>query len=126
MIRPIPLHFKIIAAVGLVMALLLILANPGFAAPSESPSSASVIVHWVRWGETLSGIGMRYGVSAWTIARYNGIRNPNCIYAGQRLLIPVRYVTCCPAYRPVYRPVYKPACGYYPARCSGVLYGRPY
>jgi LysM repeat protein len=42
----------------------------------------------VRWGETLSAIGWRYGVSPWAIAAANGLRNPNCIYAGQRLWIP--------------------------------------
>jgi LysM repeat protein len=42
----------------------------------------------VRWGDTLSAIGWRYGVSPWTIAAANGLRNINCIYAGQRLWIP--------------------------------------
>lgn len=42
----------------------------------------------VRWGDTLSAIGWRYGVSPWAIAAANGLRNPNCIYAGQKLWIP--------------------------------------
>jgi LysM repeat protein len=42
----------------------------------------------VRCGDTLSGIAWRYGVNMWSIVHANGIANPNCIYAGQRLYIP--------------------------------------
>ena len=45
-------------------------------------------VHIVRYGETLSGIGLYYGVSAWYIAKSNNIYDLNHIYAGQRLYIP--------------------------------------
>jgi LysM repeat protein len=45
-------------------------------------------VHVVRRGETLAGIGLRYGTSAAAIASANGLRNPNLIYVGQRLRIP--------------------------------------
>jgi len=45
-------------------------------------------VHVVRWGETLYSIARWYGSSVWAIANANGIANPNCIYAGQRLIIP--------------------------------------
>jgi LysM repeat protein len=49
--------------------------------------------HWqgvyvVRWGDTLSGIAWRFGVSTWALARANGIGNPHYIYAGQRLVVP--------------------------------------
>ncbi len=44
--------------------------------------------HVVRRGETLTTIAWRYRVSVWAIVRANGLRNPNVIYAGQRLLIP--------------------------------------
>lgn len=45
-------------------------------------------VHTVRYGETLSGIAVMYGVSSWAIMEANGISNPSRIYAGQRLCIP--------------------------------------
>lgn len=45
-------------------------------------------IHIVACGETLLRIARRYGVSAWAIARANGIWNLNRIYAGQRLVIP--------------------------------------
>jgi LysM repeat protein len=44
--------------------------------------------HTVRWGETLSGIAQRYGVSAYAIMKANGIWNGHLIYAGQTLCIP--------------------------------------
>jgi LysM repeat protein len=44
--------------------------------------------HWVKHGETMLSIGRLYGMSPWVIASANGIYNLNCIYAGQRLVIP--------------------------------------
>jgi D-alanyl-D-alanine carboxypeptidase len=43
-------------------------------------------VHKVRSGETLSGIGARYGISYSKIKRWNGLRS-NRIYKGQRLYV---------------------------------------
>jgi LysM repeat protein len=48
-------------------------------------------VYIVRCGDTLSGIAFRYGTSVAAIARANGLRNPNYIYVGQRLIIPSGY-----------------------------------
>lgn len=45
-------------------------------------------VYIVRHGDTLSGIARHLGVSLRALINVNGIRNPNCIYAGQRLVIP--------------------------------------
>jgi lysozyme len=42
----------------------------------------------VKCGDTLSNIAWRYGVNSTYLAQVNGIRNPNRIYAGQRLWIP--------------------------------------
>jgi lipoprotein-anchoring transpeptidase ErfK/SrfK len=44
--------------------------------------------HVVRRGENLFRIAQRYGTTVQAIASANGIRNPNLIYAGQRLRIP--------------------------------------
>ena len=44
----------------------------------------------VRPGDTLSAIALKYGVSFWEIARANGIWNPDLIFVGQMLFIPVR------------------------------------
>jgi len=50
--------------------------------------------HVVRYGETLSSIAYRYGVSPWALARANHIYNMNLIYAGQVLYIPTGG-SCC-------------------------------
>lgn len=59
--------------------------------PSASRSAtnrpASSRVHVVRRGETLSGIGARYGVSVASIKRTNGLSG-SAIRSGQRLRIP--------------------------------------
>jgi LysM repeat protein len=45
------------------------------------------IIHTVARGETLSGIGAKYGVEYRKIAKDNNIANPNLIYVGQKLVI---------------------------------------
>jgi len=50
---------------------------------------ASGFVHVVAPGENLSRIAARYGVSVSAIVSANNIWNPNRIYVGQRLIIPV-------------------------------------
>ena len=42
----------------------------------------------VVWGDNLSSIAARYGTTYGSIARYNGISNPNFIYVSQLLCIP--------------------------------------
>ncbi|NPV09542.1 MAG: LysM peptidoglycan-binding domain-containing protein [Anaerolineae bacterium] len=44
--------------------------------------------HVVRWGEHLTAIARRYGVTVQAIVEANGIANPSAIYAGQVLVIP--------------------------------------
>jgi LysM repeat protein len=58
-------------------------------AVQASPSGADTIVHVVSWGESLNIIARRYGTTVTAIAQANGLRNPNFVYAGQRLVIPV-------------------------------------
>jgi LysM repeat protein len=52
------------------------------------PVYSGKTIYVVRRGDTLSGIAFRFGVNMWTLASVNGLRNVNCIYAGQRLVIP--------------------------------------
>jgi len=44
-------------------------------------------VHVVQSGETLAGIAARYGTTVAELMRLNSLRNPDRIYAGQRLLL---------------------------------------
>jgi putative chitinase len=45
-------------------------------------------VHVVKSGETLTGIAARYGVTIAALQEANGIKDPNLINAGQKLVIP--------------------------------------
>jgi len=51
---------------------------------------AVVVTHTVQPGEYLAGIAARYGVTSQDLIRANGLRNPNQIYVGQKLVIPQR------------------------------------
>jgi len=65
----------------LVLAVLVLLAL-------SASASADGRHHIVRPGQTLLSIGRMYGVHYLTIARANGLVNPNLIFVGQRLHIP--------------------------------------
>lgn len=89
--------------VGVLLAMALAVTFLGAFTPSAEagaayPSSGQCVYHWVRPGQTLSGIASYYGVNMWTIAQRNGIANVNRIYAGQRLLI---YCKAAPKPKPV-------------------------
>ena len=56
--------------------------------PSTPPPECQV-THTVQRGETLSSISRRYGTTPGAIAAVNGLTNPNFIWVGQRLTIPV-------------------------------------
>ncbi len=56
-------------------------------APPPSPGTG-ITTYIVKRGDTLAAIAWRYGVTVNAIVAANGLRNPNLIYAGQRLLIP--------------------------------------
>lgn len=73
------------AAVALVIFVLFAVSMQ--VASAEEPQY-NTVVHIVRWGENLTSISRRYGVSIYAIVQANGLSNPNRIYAGQRLLIP--------------------------------------
>lgn len=63
-------------------------------------------VHVVKRGETLYSIAFRYNLDTSTLARWNGIDNPNVIYTGQRLrLEPPRSRTVAARERPPPRAV---------------------
>jgi len=62
----------------------LVIPGPGTPGPTPPPQR----VYVVRPGDTLWSIALRYGTTPWAIAVANGLRNPNLIYPGQRLIIP--------------------------------------
>jgi LysM repeat protein len=69
------------------------------------PSPPCTKIHIVRRGEYLKVIAARYGVSVSAIVQANGLKNPNLIYPGQRLVIP-----CGTAPSPQPQPQPEPGC----------------
>ena len=55
-------------------------------------------VHMVKWGETLSGIAQRYGLTVERLSRFNSIRDGK-VYEGDRILIPQPNVASYTLYR---------------------------
>ncbi len=53
------------------------------------PASSCPVTHTVQAGQNLYRIGLQYGMSWVPIANANGLANPNAIYVGQVLIIPV-------------------------------------
>lgn len=58
-----------------------------FAAHEAEPKPIKTI-YTVQAGDTLSGIGARYGVDWRELAKLNNIENPNLIHVGQKIEIP--------------------------------------
>lgn len=72
-----------------VMGALLIVSMLLFpAAAAAAPETSGQTIHIVQWGETLSMIADRYGVTVEAIMAANGLHDPNFVYVGQRLKIP--------------------------------------
>ena len=77
---------------------------PGASDSFQPAPSTGGARYTVRPGDTLSGIGARFGVSYLSIARANNIANPNLIRVGQVLTIPGRNGTPAPAPAPTPAP----------------------
>lgn len=59
------------------------------AAQQTSAQSVGAFIYVVQRGDTLASIARRFGTTVQAIAQVNNIYNPNLIFAGQQLLIPV-------------------------------------
>lgn len=53
------------------------------------PRQPTIYNYYVQYGDTLARIAARYGTTWSAIASYNGLLNPNHIWAGMHLRIPV-------------------------------------
>ncbi|MBP3801234.1 MAG: LysM peptidoglycan-binding domain-containing protein [Clostridia bacterium] len=54
---------------------------------NSQENQANRIIYTIRYGDTLSGIAKRYGVSIQNLINWNNIKNPNLIYAGNTLVV---------------------------------------
>lgn len=59
------------------------------APPASPPVQTETVNHTVGRGETMYRIALQYGVTVQAISQANEIDNPNVIYSGQVLVIPV-------------------------------------
>lgn len=57
--------------------------------PVVAQSEAQAVVHTVMWGQTLTSVARQYGVTVEALMEANNLNNPNYIFAGQRLQIPL-------------------------------------
>lgn len=85
------LYFTRVNLTGRVISVLAALALAFSLLPAATAASAANCraQHTVQRGETLYKIGLKYNLTWDKIAEANGIANPNKIYAGQVLCIPV-------------------------------------
>ena len=60
----------------------------GKTSATSSVAAVGYTSYVIKAGDTLSGIGVRYGVSWKSIAELNNIKDPNLIYAGDTIKIP--------------------------------------
>lgn len=44
----------------------------------------------IKWGDTLSQLAIKYNTTVAELVRLNNIQNPNLIYAGNYLIVPVK------------------------------------
>lgn len=64
-------------------------AKLGKAAPETKPEDdKNTIIYVVRAGDTLSGIGVKFGVNWRELVEPNNIIDPSMIYVGQRIKVP--------------------------------------
>lgn len=77
----------------IVVVLGVALAPVASAAPEQESTNAPAAggcaptYYLIRWGDNLTRIAWRYGVTIWQLQQWNGISNPNRIYAGRTLVI---------------------------------------
>ncbi len=75
--------------IAVVLLLLLVMMVGMVSTSYAAPETWQGTYHMVQWGETLSGIAYRYGVTVQAVLQANPyIHNPNLIYAGLTLYIP--------------------------------------
>ncbi len=62
--------------------------SPGTTLTIRAGTVPPIRIHIVAPGQSLFAIARRYGVSVESLVHANGLRNPNAIHVGQKLIIP--------------------------------------
>ena len=76
---------------------------------ANKPTAGASVYHTVKLGDTLDKVARAYGTSAAAIIAVNGIRNPDLIWVGQKLLIPGQTQSGAPVAKPTTKPKPQPA-----------------
>jgi LysM repeat protein len=102
------------------------LCIPGGSVVPPQPPTGCTAIYVVQRGDTLAGIARWYGTTVGTLMALNGITNPNHIWVGQRLTVPVPCGDPCPCppqppQPPIYPPVQPPVLP--PPPISGTWFG---
>ncbi|GAB4539280.1 MAG: hypothetical protein Kow0063_27920 [Anaerolineae bacterium] len=77
----------LIRCIGVLVLVSVLFPAGALAAPGASGET----IHIVQWGETLTMIAGQYGVTVEAILAANGLDDPDFVYVGQRLIIPVSH-----------------------------------
>ncbi len=79
-----------IVALVVLASLVVVPAVSASALPGkyDGHEEGSMCTYKVVYGDTLSKIARRYDTDVWYLTKLNHLRNPNCIFAGQWLMVP--------------------------------------
>ena len=58
--------------------------------PDEDDDKTTTKKIKIKWGDTLSQLAIKYNTTVAELVRLNNIQNPNLIYAGNYLIVPVK------------------------------------
>ncbi len=77
---------------------IILIPNPGMELPTATPipsdlSSGTIIEYTIQAGDTLAGIASLFNSTVDAIIEENELDDPNAIFVGQQLLVPVNIVT---------------------------------
>ena len=92
-------HLRNLAATGRALAFVAIavaLATTLWLAPAIAQERTDTTIHTVQAGETLSEIAAQYGVNPDELLAINELDDPNAIFVGQQLTVPVAPVEPAP------------------------------
>jgi len=64
-------------------------ATASYQPPPTATPAAQILSHVIQRGESLTGIALQYGITIQAIVEANNLRNPDLIYIGQKLIIPL-------------------------------------
>jgi LysM repeat protein len=95
---------------NIVPGMIILLPNPGMPLPTSTPlptdlARGTKLTYTVQAGDTLAGIASIFNSTVDDIITENNLNDPNAIFAGQQLVIPVNIVTATATRPPTSTPI---------------------